>query len=46
MEVIDMLWGAYDTDNNGHLDMDEFKNFAESYLQIDTEAELGQGDQF
>lgn len=46
LSVVDMLWGAYDTDNNGHLDMKEFKNFAESYLEIDMEAELGQGESF
>lgn len=41
MAVVDMLWGAYDTDNNGYLDMSEFKHFAQGYLDIDTEAELG-----
>ena len=41
-----MLWGAYDADGNGHLDLDEFKNLAENYLEIDEEAGLGQGEKF
>ena len=46
LAVVDMLWAAYDNDNNGYLDMDEFKNLAENYLEIDEEAELGQKDKF
>ena len=46
LAVVDMLWAAYDSDSNGSLDMDEFKNLAENYLEIDEEAGLGQGEKF
>lgn len=46
LAVVDMLWGAYDADGNGHLDLDEFKNLAENYLEIDEESGLGQGEKF
>ena len=41
LAVVDMLWAAYDSDSNGSLDMDEFRNLAENYLEIDEEAGLG-----
>lgn len=46
MSVVDLVWDTYDEGKNGYLDKEEFKNFAESYINLDNDMKIGQRDVF